>query len=72
MIKLRRESSTAGHRNARLRRSAGRRLPPDAEEADTARIDLPKDGDYTIRVYLMGNDRDTNKTVGYNLDLSIQ
>ncbi|WP_170401111.1 hypothetical protein [Ruegeria arenilitoris] len=39
---------------------------------NTARIDLPEDGDYTIRVYLMGNDRDTGKTVGYNLDLSIQ
>ena len=39
---------------------------------NTARINLPEDGDYTIRVYLMGNDRDTGKTVGYNLDLSIQ
>ncbi|WP_170364161.1 hypothetical protein [Ruegeria arenilitoris] len=39
---------------------------------NTARITLPEDGDYTIRVYLMGNDRDTGKTVGYNLDLSIQ
>lgn len=39
---------------------------------NTARIDLPEDGDYTIRVYLMGNDRDTGKTVGYSLDLSIQ
>lgn len=39
---------------------------------NTARVDLPEDGDYTIRVYLMGNDRDTGKTVGYNLDLSIQ
>jgi hypothetical protein len=35
-------------------------------------VDLPESGDYTIRVYLMGNDRDTGKTVGYNLDLSIQ
>lgn len=35
-------------------------------------IALPQDGVYTIRVYLMGNDRDTGKTVGYNLDLSIQ
>lgn len=39
---------------------------------NTARIELPEDGDYTIRVYLMGNDRDTGKTVGYALDLSIQ
>ena len=35
-------------------------------------VDLPEDGIYTIRVYLMGNDRDTGKTVGYNLDVSIQ
>lgn len=35
-------------------------------------IDLPSKGEYTIRVYLMGNDRDTGRTVGYNLDLSIQ
>lgn len=41
-------------------------------DGNTARIDLPEDGDYTIRIYLMGNDRDTGKTVGYNLDLSIQ
>ncbi|UUV05725.1 MULTISPECIES: hypothetical protein [Ruegeria] len=41
-------------------------------DGNTARITLPDDGDYTIRVYLMGNDRDTGKTVGYNLDLSIQ
>ncbi|WP_170326410.1 hypothetical protein [Ruegeria arenilitoris] len=41
-------------------------------KGNTARVDLPEDGDYTIRVYLMGNDRDTGKTVGYNLDLSIQ
>jgi len=41
-------------------------------EGTTARITLPEDGNYTIRVYLMGNDRDTGKTVGYNLDLSIQ
>ncbi len=56
-------------------------LPPGSDGAaiyngsingNTARVDLPEDGDYTIRVYLMGNDRDTDKTVGYNLDLSIQ
>jgi hypothetical protein len=56
-------------------------LPPGSEgeaiyigsiDGNTARIDLPQSGDYTIRVYLMGNDRDTGKTVGYNLDLSIQ
>ncbi len=35
-------------------------------------VTLPKDGDYTIRVYLMGNDRDTGKTVGYTVSVKIQ
>ncbi|WP_171124247.1 MULTISPECIES: hypothetical protein [unclassified Ruegeria] len=56
-------------------------LPPGSDGAaiyngsingNTARVELPEDGDYTIRVYLMGNDRDSDKTVGYNLELSIQ
>lgn len=38
----------------------------------TAKVRLPSDGTYTIRVYLMGNDRDAGKTVGYTVDLSIQ
>jgi len=32
---------------------------------------LPRDGDYTIRVYLLGSDRDTNKTVGYTVSVTI-
>ncbi|MGI9373232.1 MAG: hypothetical protein ACR2OJ_12105 [Hyphomicrobiales bacterium] len=56
-------------------------LPPKSDGAaiyngsmngNSTTIDLPKQGTYTIRVYLMGNDRDTGKTVGYNVDLSIQ
>lgn len=35
-------------------------------------VSLPRDGEYTIRVYLMGNDRDADKTVGYKLSVSIQ
>lgn len=35
-------------------------------------ISLPKNGTYTLRVYLMGNDYDAGKTVTYNLDVSIQ
>lgn len=35
-------------------------------------VTLPKSGEYKIRVYLMGNDRDAGKTVGYNVDVSIQ
>ena len=41
-------------------------------DGTTATIPLPEDGTYTIRVYLMGNDSDTGRTVDYNLDVSIQ
>lgn len=34
-------------------------------------VRLPEDGDYRIRVYLMGNDQDTGKTVGYTLSVTI-
>ena len=43
-----------------------------ASEGNTARVRLPESGVYTIRTYLMGNDRDTGKTVGYRIDVSIQ
>lgn len=36
-----------------------------------ASVKLPKDGDYTIRVYLMGNDRDADKTVGFTVSVTI-
>lgn len=39
---------------------------------NTTTTPLPVNGMYTIRVYLMGNDRTAGKTVGYELDLSIQ
>ncbi|WP_226621267.1 hypothetical protein [Alloyangia pacifica] len=42
------------------------------DEDSSETVPLPEDGTYTIRVYLMGNDRDAGKTVGYNLDVSIQ
>ena len=38
----------------------------------SALVPLPSTGEYTIRVYLMGNDKDAGKYVKYNLDLSIQ
>lgn len=41
-------------------------------DGNSTRIALTADGTYTIRVYLMGNDRDSGATVGYTLDLSIQ
>lgn len=43
-----------------------------ANEGNTTTTTLPENGEYTIRVYLMGNDRDADKTVGYNVDVSIQ
>ncbi len=39
---------------------------------NTTTTTLPVNGVYTIRVYLMGNDRSAGKTAGYELDLSIQ
>lgn len=41
-------------------------------EGNSTVVPLPEDGTYTIRVYLMGNDRDTDKRVDYLLDVSIQ
>ena len=41
-------------------------------DGNSTTISLPEKGTYTIRVYLMGNDRDAGKTVGYSVDLSIQ
>ena len=38
----------------------------------SANVRLPHSGDYVIRLYLMGNDRGTDKTVGYKLDVSIR
>ena len=37
----------------------------------SGRVKLPEDGDYRVRVYLMGNDKDTGKTVGYSVRVSI-
>lgn len=52
--------------------SDGAALYNGSVEGNTARVRLPEDGTYTIRVYLMGNDRDAGATVGYLVDLSIQ
>lgn len=55
-------------------------LPPGSVEAiynssvsgnDATGIRLPQNGNYTIRVYLMGNDRDSDQTVPYSLSASI-
>lgn len=52
--------------------SDGEAIYNGSQDGNTAQIDLEESGDYTVRVYLMGNDRDTDKTVGFNLDFSIQ
>ncbi len=36
-----------------------------------AEVTLPESGDWAIRVYLMGNDADTGRTVGYSIDVYI-
>lgn len=40
-------------------------------EGQRAEVTLPSSGDWAIRVYLMGNDADTGKTVGFSLDTYI-
>lgn len=56
-------------------------LPPGSQDVaiynssidgNSTQVTLPEKGTYTIRVYHMGNDADTGKTTGFNLDLSIQ
>ena len=42
------------------------------DEDNSETVKLPANGEYTIRVYLMGNDRDAGKTVDFNIDVSIQ
>lgn len=42
-----------------------------SSEGRRAEVTLPESGDWAIRVYLMGNDRDTGRTVGYTIDVSI-
>ena len=40
-------------------------------DGDFGSVKLPKSGDYTVRVYLMGNDADTGKSVSYTLSVTI-
>jgi subtilisin family serine protease len=53
--------------------STGEAIYIGSQDSDrSALVTLPATGTYTIRVYLMGNDKDAGKTVGFNLDLSIE
>jgi len=56
-------------------------LPPDSRgeaiyvgsrEGNSATVHLSRSGEYVIRLYLMGNDRDTGKTVDCDLNVSIR
>ncbi|MEM1363142.1 MAG: hypothetical protein AAGF94_15755 [Pseudomonadota bacterium] len=56
-------------------------LPPGSDDVaiynssaagNDALIELPENGDYTIRVYQMGNDRDTGKTSGFLIGVGIK
>jgi hypothetical protein len=40
-------------------------------DGNDASIRLPENGDYTIRVYLMGNDKDSGQTVKYMVSMTI-
>ena len=42
-----------------------------SNEGTSGSVLLPETRDWAIRVYLMGNDADTGKTVGYSIDVSI-
>ena len=52
--------------------STGEAIYIGANEGNSTTVALPANGDYAIRVYHMGNDRDTGKTTGFTIDLSIQ
>jgi hypothetical protein len=41
-------------------------------DGNSTTVTLPSSGTYTIRVYQMGDDEDSGKISGFNMDLSIQ
>lgn len=55
-------------------------LPPGSDQAiynsstsgNDGSVKLPRNGDYTVRVYLMGGSRDSNRTVPFKLSVAIQ
>ena len=42
-----------------------------SRDGENAGVRLPSDGDYRIRVYLMGDDKDSGRTVPYTLSVTI-
>jgi len=51
--------------------SSGEAIFVGSSEGDHFKAALPSDGDYTIRVYLMGDSKDSDKTVGYSFKVAI-
>ena len=51
--------------------STGEAIYNGSMDGADASIKLPSDGNYTIRVYLMGNDKDAGKTVPFTLSMTI-
>ncbi len=51
--------------------STGEAIYNSSVSGNDATVKLESDGDYTIRVYLMGNDKDAGKTVKYTLSMTI-
>lgn len=41
------------------------------DDDSTAQVNFPSSGNWAIRVYLMGNDKDAGKTVSYSIDVQI-
>ena len=52
--------------------STGEAIYNSSIDGNTTTVALPADGDYTIRVYQMGNAADTGQTSAFRVDLSIQ
>jgi hypothetical protein len=42
-----------------------------SRDGENASLRLPSNGDYTIRVYLMGDAKDSGRTVPYTLSVAI-
>jgi hypothetical protein len=51
--------------------SSGEAIYIGSSEGDDASVELPRDGDYTIRVYLMGDYRDSGRSVPFMLSMTI-
>ena len=51
--------------------SSGEAIFVGSTEGMDASVELPETGDYTIHVYLMGNDRDSGQTVPFMLSMTI-